>query len=56
MQHKNALSVTSNNIANAQTVGYKKTKKQCLMIYYITIRLVQKGDGKYAGTNPKKYW
>ena len=38
---QNALSVTSNNIANAQTVGYKN-KKQCLMIYYITIRLVQK--------------
>ena len=38
---QNALSVTSNNIANAQTVGYKN-KKQCSMIYYITTPSVQK--------------
>ena len=38
---QNALSVTSNNIANAQTVGYKN-KKRCLMIYCTTIQSVQK--------------
>ena len=36
---QNALSVTSNNIANAQTAGYKK-QKLFLMIYYIIIQLV----------------
>ena len=39
---QNALSVTSNNIANAQTVGYK-SKKLFLMICYIIIRLVHVG-------------
>lgn len=39
---QNALSVTSNNIANAQTVGYKK-QKLFLMICYIIIRLVHVG-------------
>ena len=39
---QNALSVTSNNIANAQTVGYK-SKKLFLTICYIIIRLVHVG-------------
>lgn len=49
---QNALSVTSNNIANAQTVGYKKQKAVFDdLLYNNTIG--SKGDGKYAGTNPK---
>ncbi|PHA01925.1 flagellar hook protein FlgE [Bacillus pseudomycoides] len=49
---QNALSVTSNNIANAQTVGYKKQKAVFDdLLYNNTIG--SRGDGKYAGTNPK---
>ena len=38
---QNALSVTSNNIANAQTVGYKKQK--LFLMICIIIRLVHVG-------------
>ena len=48
---QNALSVTSNNIANAQTVGYKKQKLFLMMLYNNTVG--SRGDGAYAGTNPK---
>ncbi|EJR79523.1 flagellar hook-basal body protein [Bacillus cereus VD156] len=49
---QNALSVTSNNIANAQTVGYKKQKAMFDDLLYNN-SIGAKGDGKYAGTNPK---
>ena len=49
---QNALSVTSNNIANAQTVGYKKQKAIFDdLLYNNTVG--SRGDGAYAGTNPK---
>ncbi|MFJ8526982.1 flagellar hook protein FlgE [Bacillus sp. NPDC094106] len=49
---QNALSVTSNNIANAQTVGYKKQKAVFDdLLYNNTVG--SRGDGSYAGTNPK---
>ncbi|MGG2066240.1 flagellar hook protein FlgE [Bacillus sp. S14(2024)] len=49
---QNALSVTSNNIANAQTVGYKKQKAVFDdLLYNNTIG--SRGDANYAGTNPK---
>ena len=51
---QNALSVTSNNIANAQTVGYK-TKKLCSMIYCTTIQLVRKATID-TQDEPEKYW
>ncbi len=48
---QNALSVTSNNIANAQTVGYKKQKAIVdELLYNNTVG--SRGDGAYAGTNP----
>ncbi|PGA14644.1 flagellar hook protein FlgE [Bacillus mycoides] len=49
---QNALSVTSNNIANAQTVGYKKQKAMFDDLLYNN-SIGSKGDDKYAGTNPK---
>ncbi|MGE7632974.1 flagellar hook protein FlgE [Bacillus paramycoides] len=49
---QNALSVTSNNIANAQTVGYKKQKAMFDDLLYNN-SIGAKGDGTYAGTNPK---
>lgn len=49
---QNALSVTSNNIANAQTVGYKKQKAVFDDLLYSN-SVGAKGDGTYAGTNPK---
>ncbi|PFJ17232.1 flagellar hook protein FlgE [Bacillus cereus] len=49
---QNALSVTSNNIANAQTVGYKKQKAIFDDLLYNN-SVGSSGDGKYAGTNPK---
>ncbi|EEL41104.1 Flagellar hook protein FlgE [Bacillus toyonensis] len=49
---QNALSVTSNNIANAQTVGYKKQKAMFDDLLYNN-SIGAKSDGKYAGTNPK---
>ncbi len=49
---QNALSVTSNNIANAQTVGYKKQKAMFDDLLYNNA-IGSKGDEKYAGTNPK---
>ncbi|AXK17739.1 TPA: flagellar hook protein FlgE [Bacillus toyonensis] len=49
---QNALSVTSNNIANAQTVGYKKQKAMFDDLLYNN-SIGSKGDGNYAGTNPK---
>ncbi|HDR7795456.1 TPA: flagellar hook protein FlgE [Bacillus luti] len=49
---QNALSVTSNNIANAQTVGYKKQKAMFDDLLYNN-SIGSKGDEKYAGTNPK---
>ncbi|MGG2092762.1 flagellar hook protein FlgE [Bacillus sp. S13(2024)] len=49
---QNALSITSNNIANAQTVGYKKQKAVFDdLLYNNTIG--SRGDANYAGTNPK---
>ncbi|MEH7459631.1 flagellar hook protein FlgE [Bacillus sp. JJ1127] len=49
---QSALSVTSNNIANAQTVGYKKQKAMFDdLLYNNTVG--SRGDGTYAGTNPK---
>ncbi|YAR63819.1 flagellar hook protein FlgE [Bacillus cytotoxicus] len=49
---QNALSVTSNNIANAQTVGYKKQKAVFDdLLYNNTVGA--KGDDTKAGTNPK---
>ncbi|PEA53501.1 flagellar hook protein FlgE [Bacillus pseudomycoides] len=49
---QNALSVTSNNIANAQTVGYKKQKAIFDdLLYNNTIG--SRGSDSYAGTNPK---
>ena len=49
---QNALSVTSNNIANAQTAGYKKQKAIFDdLLYNNTVG--SRGDGSYAGTNPK---
>lgn len=49
---QNALSITSNNIANAQTVGYKKQKAVFDdLLYNNTVG--SRGDGTYAGTNPK---
>ncbi|MCU5375717.1 flagellar hook protein FlgE [Bacillus cereus] len=49
---QNALSVTSNNIANAQTTGYKKQKAIFDdLLYNNTVG--SRGDGSYAGTNPK---
>ncbi|EDZ58393.1 flagellar hook protein FlgE [Bacillus cereus group sp. MYBK77-1] len=49
---QNALSVTSNNIANAQTVGYKKQKAMFDDLLYNN-SIGAKGDDRYAGTNPK---
>lgn len=49
---QNALSVTSNNIANAQTVGYKKQKAMFDDLLYNNTA-GSRGDGTYAGTNPK---
>ncbi|MED1269934.1 flagellar hook protein FlgE [Bacillus mycoides] len=49
---QNALSVTSNNIANAQTVGYKKQKAMFDDLLYNN-SIGSKGDDRYAGTNPK---
>ena len=49
---QNKLSVTSNNIANAQTVGYKKQKAMFDDLLYNN-SIGAKGDGNYAGTNPK---
>ncbi|MGG5793092.1 flagellar hook protein FlgE [Bacillus cereus] len=49
---QNALSVTSNNIANAQTVGYKKQKAMFDDLLYNN-SIGAKGDNRYAGTNPK---
>lgn len=49
---QNALSVTSNNIANAQTVGYKKQKAMFDDLLYNN-SVGAKGDDRYAGTNPK---
>ncbi|MCU5066669.1 flagellar hook protein FlgE [Bacillus pacificus] len=49
---QNALSVTSNNIANAQTVGYKKQKAMFDDLLYNN-SIGAKADDKYAGTNPK---
>ena len=48
---QNALSVTSNNIANAQTVGYKTKAMFDDLLYNNSIGA--KGDDRYAGTNPK---
>ncbi|CAM4368321.1 flagellar hook protein FlgE [Bacillus manliponensis] len=48
---QNALSVTSNNIANAQTVGYKRQKAMFDdLLYNNTIGA--KGNDSSAGTNP----
>ena len=49
---QNALSITSNNIANAQTVGYKKQKAIFDDLLYNN-SVGSRSDGKYAGTNPK---
>ncbi|MFD3445998.1 flagellar hook protein FlgE [Microbacteriaceae bacterium 4G12] len=49
---QDALSVTSNNIANAQTVGYKKQKAIFDDLLYQN-SVGSRGDDKYAGTNPK---
>lgn len=48
---QNALSVTSNNIANAQTVGYKTKAMFDDLLYNNSVGA--KGDDRYAGTNPK---
>lgn len=50
--YQEALSVTSNNIANSQTVGYKKQKAMFDDLLYRNASGT-KGDDKYAGTNPK---
>lgn len=49
---QNALSVTSNNIANAQTIGYKKQKAMFDDLLYNN-SVGAKGNGTYAGTNPR---
>ncbi|MCP8968851.1 flagellar hook protein FlgE [Ectobacillus ponti] len=47
-----ALSVTSNNIANAQTIGFKKQKAMFDDLLYQSAA-GSKSDGKYAGTNAR---
>ncbi|HDX9590455.1 TPA: flagellar hook protein FlgE [Bacillus pseudomycoides] len=49
---QNALSITSNNIANSQTVGYKKQKAVFDDLLYNNT-MGARGDENYAGTNPK---
>lgn len=49
---QNALSITSNNIANAQTVGYKKQKAIFDDLLYNN-SVGSRADEKSAGTNPK---
>ncbi|WP_020059493.1 flagellar hook protein FlgE [Bacillus sp. 123MFChir2] len=49
---QNALSITSNNIANSQTVGYKKQKAMFDDLLYNNT-MGARGDENYAGTNPK---
>lgn len=49
---QNALSVTSNNIANAQTTGYKKQKAIFDDLLYNN-STGSRGNEMYAGTNPK---
>ncbi|EOV9527488.1 flagellar hook protein FlgE [Bacillus cytotoxicus] len=49
---QNALSVTSNNIANAQTIGYKKQKAVFDDLLYNNA-IGSRGDENYAGTNPR---
>lgn len=48
---QNALSVTSNNIANAQTVGYKTKAMFDDLLYNNSIGA--KGDDRYAGRTRK---
>ncbi|MFX3622720.1 MAG: flagellar hook protein FlgE [Ectobacillus sp.] len=50
--YQEALSVTSNNIANSQTIGYKKQKALFDDLMYRNAA-GSKGDEKYAGTNSK---
>ncbi|WP_369900237.1 flagellar hook protein FlgE [Bacillus manliponensis] len=49
--NQNALSVTSNNIANAQTSGYKRQKAVFDDLLYNN-SIGAKGNENYAGTNP----
>lgn len=51
---QNALSVTSNNIANAQTVGYKKQKAMFDDLLYNN-SIGAKADDKYLWNKSKKY-
>ena len=48
---QNALSVTSNNIANAQTVGYKTKAMFDDLLYNNSVGA--KGDDRYAGRTQK---
>src|SRR5690625_6164222 len=46
------LSVSGNNIANAQTTGYKSRSAVFSDLMYQNMRTATRPDGSYAGRNP----
>lgn len=47
-----ALAVTSNNIANSQTTGYKSQRAIFSDLVYSQLKTATASDGNYAGSNP----